>query len=834
MNDPSTASVLPLKVGLALARCSNPLEKSETTSRPEARRKHRPYISTVGRPLMDGERRIALIPNQECLLDLMRLWSLILRLASVFALPLLLLSSQLPAQNAGDFEQFQSWLYTSPHSPAAPTPVDADWAAWAKRTGERPPHFGSDTANRTIDDDFDAYLIAENPAAMREEWLRLAEQWMLGTAPPAPEEWEVISLRSERRGDVRVEDLRLRFGPDLAGKLDLRLFLPPGEGPHPVLLSQWNHESWAEMAIRRGYAACLYAAADAKDDTANFGDLWYPQYDFAKLYQRAWAGSRAIDYLATRPDLDSARIALGGHSRNGQQSLLLAATDERVGATVLSSGGTSLFRHAAHRYGIQPLDKLTAWFPHWYHPRLRFFTGRENHLPVDRQHLMAMIAPRGLMLSVAEHEMSNPWAVDRLYQLLLPLYEQTGEADHLALYYRGGRHRYASRDLELYFDFFDSVFGREGPELPDSFPFRFRYEEWLEAGGQPYHPGKGDADPGQGDADPESPCAQFRNALGEAPPVAEDRELFRFEELGADRARDDYKSWILNRPWETDGMGVKQFGGVYDHLAPHNYGYLYYPKENLAAARETGDTFPAIVFLHGPEYAQGFGRTSQDLLKGLTEAGYLVLAYDQLGFGSRQSEATHFYERYPRWSRAGAMVADANAAVQRLRSLDVVDPSRIYLCGYDIGGGIALLATALNDDIAGAASLNGFTPWRGADDTGGLPGLREWSHEKGLWPQLGSYVGREETLPFDWDTVLTTIAPRPLLVATGLYSQDADPAAIRELGIRVAEQYRAAENDSAFDLVLIEDFNRLSQSVHGALGEATLIDWFTKLTEKSE
>jgi dienelactone hydrolase len=52
---------------------------------------------------------------------------------------------------------------------------------------------------------------------------------------------------------------------------------------------------------------------------------------------RVWDAMRAIDYLATRPDVDVARVATLGASGGGTTSLLTAAIDERVKAAVVSA-----------------------------------------------------------------------------------------------------------------------------------------------------------------------------------------------------------------------------------------------------------------------------------------------------------------------------------------------------------------------------------------------------------------------------------------------------------------------------------------------------------------
>src|SRR5690606_20346539 len=115
-----------------------------------------------------------------------------------------------------------------------------------------------------------------------------------------------------------------------------------------------------------------YAGADDKDDTENYDEV-YPDYDFATLMKRAWASHRVVDYLYTLPEVDQDKIALTGHSRNGKQSLMAAAFDDRIGAVVSSSGGTgaeSLYRFTDRRFDTESVEEITRNFPHWFHPRL--------------------------------------------------------------------------------------------------------------------------------------------------------------------------------------------------------------------------------------------------------------------------------------------------------------------------------------------------------------------------------------------------------------------------------------------------------------------------------
>ena len=55
-----------------------------------------------------------------------------------------------------------------------------------------------------------------------------------------------------------------------------------------------------------------------------------------------------------------------------------------------------------------------------------------------------------------------------------------------------------------------------------------------------------------------------------------------------------------------------------------------------------------------------------DIYHTLAGMGFLVLAYDQVGFGIRLPDMPTFYTRYPNSSRMARAVADVSAAVDFL------------------------------------------------------------------------------------------------------------------------------------------------------------------------
>ena len=350
--------------------------------------------------------------------------------------------------------------------------LDSTFQHWLMRTGELPPVYDSLPSipflpDPLVIDEGGDNIPVKNMDQWKEKrkWLKeQLEYYITGTYPPKPENLEVKTLSEKKDGETIVRMVELSFGPEHKAKLTVDMMIPPGEGPFPVFLTQWNHREWATVAVRRGYIGCVYAGADAKDDTEVYSEIWAGEYDFTRLMRRAFGAFRAIDYLHTLPYVDKEKIGITGHSRNGKLSLMAAAFDERITACIPSSGGTGAevpWRYNSQNYDIEDITMLSTAVPAWLHPRLRFFIGHEHKLPVDQNSFMALIAPRGLMLSTAINEgASNPWGIEQAYHASQKVYKFLGAENSLAIRSRYGLHSVSARDMEDYIDFFDYVFKR--------------------------------------------------------------------------------------------------------------------------------------------------------------------------------------------------------------------------------------------------------------------------------------------------------------------------------------------------------------------------------------
>src|SRR5439155_22997578 len=191
--------------------------------------------------------------------------------------------------------------------------------------------------------------------------------------------------------------------------------------------------------------------ADSRDDTEAWKGVW-PEHDWTRLTRRAWAASRRIDYLHTLPVVDTNRIALTGHSRNGKTSLIGAAVDLRVNAVISSSsgaGGACSWRLFSENQFGEGIQLITRNFPDWLHPRLRFFAGRENKLPVDQPELIACIAPRPCLISTALNDaVESVWAIEQSCYSARRAYDLFGRGEAINVRYPPASHETRAEDIE--------------------------------------------------------------------------------------------------------------------------------------------------------------------------------------------------------------------------------------------------------------------------------------------------------------------------------------------------------------------------------------------------
>lgn len=708
------------------------------------------------------------------------------------------------------------------------THLDSTWVEWLERSGELPPDFSQMRSTPLLSnllvyqkDGIERSITTVQEWEEKRKWIKEQYQyWISGHFPDAPQEIKSTVLFDSIGDGVRIQKIRLNFGPAFSAKLHLELWLPLEGANFPVFMTQHTHFDWGRLALRRGYAVCVYAAADTWDDTQSYQAI-YPEYDFSMLMRRAWGASRVVDYLYTRPEINKEQIAITGHSRNGKQSLWAAAFDERFAAVVPSSAGTggeAPWRFGDPQYASETLDLVTAYNVHWFHPRLRFFFGNEDKLPVDQHDLAALVAPRPMLFHYSFTEPGlSVWANEQNYYAVKKVYDFLGASDRVGVHARRGLHAVAARDIEYTLDFLDKQFGRTNVPWHNRLFYSFDFDEWLvqnsklrtEANRLPVVRLK----------DKYSNIQEFeitKKAVQENINwLLGDRPARVLPEIVDEtvRGRYDWIESVIGRPQPRNG--IEKYYGPYTAFPDHLPVRVYYPK--TASVQTSEKKYPVIIYLHQYAYSTGYskgydksrGSATNHLLFGkLLDQGYAVVAFDQFGFGTRVEEAAEFYKRIPGWSKMGRMVDDVRGILDKLDQVPQLDLKNIFILGDALCGTVGMYVAALDDRVKALAALSAFSPYRTSN--GRYESIRNISHLHALIPRLGLYAEFPQQTPVDMEEFIACIAPRPLMIIAPSLDRYGDSEAIERSVNKARNVYGLYGDESHLQLYQPRDINRMS------------------------
>ncbi len=356
----------------------------------------------------------------------------------------------------------------------------------------------------------------------RPEIARLFEENQFGRSPgrPAGMTFEVFDNgtpafdgRAIRR-QVTVHFFGAKAGP----KMDLLLYLPVhARKPAPLLLHlsfSANSTTVDDPGVRAGEVwgpgqKKIPASQGRKFGTVDVGRLLDAGFGFATVYYGdidpdfagglpygvrahylspgqtepaadewgaiaawAWGLSRAMDYLETDPGVDAQRVALLGVSRLGKTVLWAGASDTRFAMVIASCSGEGGAALSRRNYG-ETIAHLTAPSRYSYQFCRNYgkFAEHVDRLPVDAHMLIALMAPRPLLLQTGDKDLwSDPKGEFLAAVAAGPVYRLSGkeglETDQmppagtvilhtLGYYMHAGGHGTISSDWDQYLKFLE-------------------------------------------------------------------------------------------------------------------------------------------------------------------------------------------------------------------------------------------------------------------------------------------------------------------------------------------------------------------------------------------
>ena len=355
----------------------------------------------------------------------------------------------------------------------------------------------------------------------RPELMQLFEREVYGKIPIGKPENLRFVLREEKSEALGGKATRLRVGVLFDGRdagpgMELLVYLPnKAKGPVPVFLglnfegnytttadpdlplpmhwvpgpkssdhrakeanrgkqaSRWQYE----YAIDHGYGVATACYGEVEADDPELAKAGVHQLapakggsDWGSLAAWGWALSRAFDYLETNSRVDSKRIILMGHSRLGKAALWAGARDERFALVISNDSGAGGAALSRRIYG-ETVANLTTSFPHWFCPEFQKYADHEELCPVDQHELIALIAPRPVLINSATEDL---WAdpkgeflaaagADPVYRLLGTDGISTKDwpepsrilLSRIGYFLRPGKHDVTREDWEAYIAFAD-------------------------------------------------------------------------------------------------------------------------------------------------------------------------------------------------------------------------------------------------------------------------------------------------------------------------------------------------------------------------------------------
>lgn len=341
-------------------------------------------------------------------------------------------------------------------------------------------------------------MLTENPDALAGKATARQVKFVFSNGKKTIEALLLLLLPNHVAGNVPVfvgynfkGNHSTLLDPTIVYSENFKLVREPGH-PDWERGNQANRWSYDDI-IDRGYAVATMCYHDIFPDKPGLKDhsvvSLFPGYgqrsetpdEWQAIGAWAWGSSRIVDYLETEPRIDSERIAIMGHSRQGKAALWAGAQDTRFKVVISNNAGEGGAALARRKFG-ETIAIVSSIEPAWFAPAFDQYHGREEDLPFDQHQLIALMAPRPVYVASAEEDL---WADPKGEYLAAyhagPAYElyglkglpsETPPASHqpimndVGYHIRSGKHDVTRYDWLAFLDFADQHFGLRRSALP--------------------------------------------------------------------------------------------------------------------------------------------------------------------------------------------------------------------------------------------------------------------------------------------------------------------------------------------------------------------------------
>jgi cephalosporin-C deacetylase-like acetyl esterase len=169
---------------------------------------------------------------------------------------------------------------------------------------------------------------------------------------------------------------------------------------------------------------------------------------------RIWDGIRAIDYLASLPEVDAERIGCVGNSGGGMLTAYIAALDPRLKTAVIGCYVTTLPRRMGNRIQADPDAD----------PEQDVFGFVSEG--IDHAGLLALRVPRPTLLATAQLDFFPIEGARESFAEAKQLYQVAGAAERMAMVEAAQKHGLSLPLREATYAFFDRWLARRKVEAP--------------------------------------------------------------------------------------------------------------------------------------------------------------------------------------------------------------------------------------------------------------------------------------------------------------------------------------------------------------------------------